>query len=282
MGFRDGKVSNMGSKNIKDRFCKDLPYRKNLGLPWFSMVLNVFHWFSIGLSGPLVPQRHEAFRPRIPSSRPRWPWPSGLRSSLRGSPWPPKKCWSKYIIYIYTYDVYIYIWCIYQVYMMDIWYCIYYIIKLYTYMDGGSENDRSQSHHGFKYSNEDARKCFLCLKLSISEILNESWAIASISLWYSLSLFAFIQWWNKWSQAESLQLVLMATVHGGSSTLLFYQDEPLLPETFRRWACRFTRQNNQHVPVLPPDLSPDCNFLGLHFCDLNIFEYQYRVDIQDV
>ena len=111
--------------------------------------------------------------------------------------------------------------------MMDIWYCIYYIIKLYTYMDGGSENDGSQSHHGFKYSNEDARKCFLCLKLSISEILNESWAIASISLWYSLSLFVFIQWWNKWSQAESLQLVLMATVHGGSSTLLFYQDEPL-------------------------------------------------------
>ena len=146
MGFRGGKVSNMGSKNIKDRFCKDLPYRKNLGLPWFSMVLNVFHWFSIGLSSPLVPpaaRSAEAFRPRIPSSRPRWPWPSGLRSSLSGfaltSPKMLIQIHNIIYIYTYTYDVYIYIyiWCIYQVYMMDIWYCIYYIIKLYTYMDGG-------------------------------------------------------------------------------------------------------------------------------------------------
>jgi hypothetical protein len=44
----DPKISKTDSAKI-------YPTEKNLGLPWFSMVLNVFHWFSIGLSGPLVP-----------------------------------------------------------------------------------------------------------------------------------------------------------------------------------------------------------------------------------
>ena len=113
-------------------------------------------------------------------------------------------------------------------------------------MDRGSENEGSPSHHGLKYSNEDARKCFLCLKLSISEILNESWAIYSQCLSVIFFITVRFYWWNKWSQAESLQLVLMATVHGGSSTLLFYPRwTPREPETFRRWASgSFTGSSN--------------------------------------
>ena len=148
---------------------------------------------------------------------------------------------------------------------------------------GGSENDGSQSHHGFKYSNEDARKCFLCLKLSISEILNESWGH---SQYLTVIFFITVRFYSVMKQVESSWK--SATCADGNSSWWFINPSflsrwtPREPETFRRWACKFTRQNNQHVPVLPPDLSPDCNFLGLHFCDLNIFEYQYRVDIQDV